>query len=80
MGGRVGRVGALHGYRHAMTVVRAVRPRTLYVPAVGDGAGRLALEIGLEEEDLSIPDVVPIWRKNVSDRVNPSGTPSIASS
>ena len=49
---RAGAVGSLQGYRHAITVARAVMERTPHALITGEGAARLAAEIGLTREDL----------------------------
>ncbi|HEY7624927.1 MAG TPA: isoaspartyl peptidase/L-asparaginase, partial [Candidatus Limnocylindria bacterium] len=45
---RVGAVAALKGYLHPISVARAVMERTPHVFVVGEGAARLAAEIGAE--------------------------------
>jgi L-asparaginase / beta-aspartyl-peptidase len=45
---RAGAVAALKGYLHPISVARAVMERTPHVLIVGDGAARLAAEIGAE--------------------------------
>jgi beta-aspartyl-peptidase (threonine type) len=62
-GRRAGSVGALRGYRHAITVARAVMERTPHVLLAGEGAARLAAEIGMEREALLTPEVEAIWRE-----------------
>jgi len=49
---RAGAVGALRGYRAAITVARQVMERLPHVLLVGDGAARFAAELGLQREDL----------------------------
>jgi beta-aspartyl-peptidase (threonine type) len=70
-GRRSGSVGALRGYRHAISVARAVMERTPHVFVVGDGAARLAEEIGLERENLLTPEVEALWRERVGDHTEP---------
>lgn len=62
---RYGAVGALRGYRHAITVARAVLERLPHLLVVGEGAARLAAEIGLESEDLLTPEAEEVWRKGL---------------
>jgi beta-aspartyl-peptidase (threonine type) len=62
---RVGAVAALKGYRHAITVARAVMERTPHVLLAGDGAARLAAEVGLPAEDLLTSESSRIWREGV---------------
>lgn len=59
---RAGSVGGLRGYRAAITVARAVLERLPHVLIIGDGAGRLAAEIGLEAEDLLTGEAESTWR------------------
>lgn len=66
-----GAVGALRGYRYAITVARAVMERLPHVVVVGDGAARLAEEIGLPEEDLLTPEAERVWRDGIEGRVPP---------
>jgi L-asparaginase len=49
---RAGAVGALRDYLHAITVARAVMEQTPHVILVGEGAARLAAEIGAERGEL----------------------------
>ena len=70
---RAGAVGALQGYRHAITVARAVMDRTPHVLVVGDGAARLAADIGLEQEELLTPEVHAIWRDGLDGKLDPDG-------
>jgi beta-aspartyl-peptidase (threonine type) len=65
---RAGAVGALRGYRYAVTVARAVMERLPHVLVVGDGAARLAAEIGLEREDLLVPDAERVWRDGLDGK------------
>jgi beta-aspartyl-peptidase (threonine type) len=67
---RAGSVGALRGYRAAITVARAVLERLPHVLVVGSGASRLASEIGLEAEDLLTDEARSTWRTGLS-RVRP---------
>ena len=60
-----GAVGAMRGYRHAITVARAVMERLPHVLVVGEGAARLAKEIGLAPEDLLTEDAEDTWRKGL---------------
>ncbi|MDQ2743797.1 MAG: N(4)-(beta-N-acetylglucosaminyl)-L-asparaginase [Chloroflexota bacterium] len=71
-GRRAGSVGALQGYRHAITVARAVMERTSHAFIVGDGAARLAGEIGLQRENLLTPEVEQIWRERLAAGTEPS--------
>jgi len=68
---RAGAVGALRGYRHAITVARAVMERTPHVLVVGDGASSLAAEIGLEREDLLTDEIRTLWRDGLDGKLEP---------
>lgn len=61
----VGAVGALRGYRQAITVARAVLERLPHTLVVGDGAARLADELGLEPSELLTPAAEETWRRGV---------------
>jgi L-asparaginase len=52
---RTGAVGALQGYRHAVSVARQVMERTAHVFLVGEGAARFAAEIGEVKGDVLYP-------------------------
>jgi beta-aspartyl-peptidase (threonine type) len=66
---RAGAVGALRGYRHAITVARRVMEELPHVLVVGDGAARLAAELGMEREDLLTPEAAATWREGVEGRL-----------
>ena len=66
-GRAAGSVGALVGYRHAITVARAVMERTPHVLVVGDGAARLAAQIGLAREDLLTEGERAAWRRGIEN-------------
>ncbi|HZU72292.1 MAG TPA: isoaspartyl peptidase/L-asparaginase [Acidimicrobiales bacterium] len=63
-----GAVGALRGHVHAVTVARAVMERLPHVLVVGDGAARLARQLGLAEEDLLTAEAESVWRDGVEGR------------
>jgi L-asparaginase / beta-aspartyl-peptidase len=67
---RAGSVGGLRGYRAAITVARAVLERLPHVLVVGDGANRLAAEIGLQAENLLTGEAESTWRSGLQ-RVRP---------
>ena len=58
---RIGAVAALKGYLHPITVARAVMERTPHVFIVGDGAARLAREIGAERTQNLTPSTRKLW-------------------
>jgi beta-aspartyl-peptidase (threonine type) len=72
---RAGAVGALRGYRAAITVARAVMERLPHVLVVGDGAARLAAELGLQQEDLLTEDAARTWREGIEGKL-PDGSPA----
>jgi isoaspartyl peptidase/L-asparaginase-like protein (Ntn-hydrolase superfamily) len=58
---RSGAVAALKGYLHPISVARAVMERTPHVFIVGDGAARLAREIGAERTQNLTPSTRKLW-------------------
>jgi L-asparaginase / beta-aspartyl-peptidase len=62
---RAGAVGSLQGYRHAITVARAVMERTPHALITGEGAARLAAEIGEPREDLLTEEERAHWAAEV---------------
>jgi beta-aspartyl-peptidase (threonine type) len=70
---RAGAVGALKGYRHPIAVARAVMERLPHVLVVGEGAARLAAELGMVEEDLLTEEAATVWRAGVEGRL-PEGS------
>lgn len=70
---RAGAVGSLRGYRAAISVARAVMDRLPHVLVVGDGAARLADEIGLGAEDLLTGPAQATWREGIEGRL-PEGS------
>jgi beta-aspartyl-peptidase (threonine type) len=71
---RCGAVGALRGYRAAITVARAVMDRLPHVLIVGDGAARLAAELDLPEEDLLTDAAEKVWRAGLEGRLPDDST------
>jgi beta-aspartyl-peptidase (threonine type) len=65
-----GAVGALRGYRHAITVARAVMERLPHVLVVGEGASRLAQEIGLTPENLLTQEAEDVWRRGLEGKLD----------
>ena len=68
-----GAVGGLRGYRAAITVARAVMERLPHVLVVGEGAARLAAELGLEAEQLLTEEAERTWREGIEGRL-PEGS------
>ncbi len=62
---RAGTVGALKGYRAAITVAKRVMQDLPHVMLVGDGAARFAAELGLTRENLLTPEAEATWRKGL---------------
>ncbi len=58
---RTGAVAALKGYLHPISVARAVMERTPHVFIVGNGAARLAREIGAERTQNLTPSTRKLW-------------------
>ena len=58
---RTGAVAALSGYLHPITVARAVMERTPHVFIVGNGAARLAREIGAVRTQNLTPSTRKLW-------------------
>jgi L-asparaginase len=54
---RTGAVGALQGYRHAISAARQVMERLPHTFVVGHGAARLAREAGLEPDEMLTPQI-----------------------
>lgn len=67
---RAGCVGAMRGYRAAITVARAVMERLPHVVVVGEGAAQVAKSIGLTEENLLSPEAEQIWRDGIEGRLD----------
>lgn len=68
-----GAVGSLRGYRAAITVARAVMERLPHTLVVGEGAARLAAELGLEAEDLLTDEAERTWREGIDGKL-PEGS------
>lgn len=58
-----GAVGALRGHQDALELARRVMEHLPHVLVVGDGAGRLAAEVGLPPVDLLTPEARQRWRE-----------------
>ena len=68
---RAGAVGAVQGVRHPISLARAVMDRLPHVLVVGEGAGRLADELGLERAELLTAAAAAAWREGVEGRIDP---------
>lgn len=62
-----GAVGALRGYQDAITLARRVMEELPHFLIVGDGAARLAEEMGLPKRDLLTPEAERIWRRRLEE-------------
>jgi beta-aspartyl-peptidase (threonine type) len=65
---RCGAVGALKGYRAAISVARKVMEELPHVFLVGEGAARFARELGLPQEHLLSPEAEATWRAGIEGR------------
>jgi beta-aspartyl-peptidase (threonine type) len=66
---RAGAVGALRGYRHAITVARQVMEMLPHVVLVGEGAARFAASLGMEAENLLTEEAEQAWRAGIAKRI-----------
>lgn len=66
---RAGAVGALKGYRHAISVARRVLETLPHVLVVGEGAARFAAELGMQQENLLTPEAEAVWRAGLLGRL-----------
>ncbi len=73
---RSGAVGALRGFRHPVSVARAVMERLPHVLVVGPGAERFAAEVGAEEREMLTPAMADLWERRVAPRLE-GGTPLV---
>jgi beta-aspartyl-peptidase (threonine type) len=78
---RAGTVGALRGYRYAISVARRVMDELPHVMLVGEGAARFAAEIGMTAEDLLSPEAADTWRAGIEGRgmIDWAGVPELVS-
>jgi L-asparaginase / beta-aspartyl-peptidase len=65
---RAGAVGALKGYRYAISVARGVMEELPHVFLAGEGAARFAAELGMRPENLLTPESEATWRAGVEGR------------
>ena len=71
---RTGAVAGLHGYGNPILVARKVMDDTPHVLLVGDGAARLAAEIGMSPQDQRTEDSLRVWRERFAERgLEPGG-------
>jgi beta-aspartyl-peptidase (threonine type) len=62
---RAGAVAALGGYRHPVSIARAVMERLPHVLLAGPGAARFAAEIGAEPAELLTEPARQIWQRGL---------------
>jgi beta-aspartyl-peptidase (threonine type) len=60
-----GAVGAMQGYKHAISVARKVMDNLPHVFLVGQGAGRFAAEMGFERCDLLTEEARQVWEERL---------------
>lgn len=65
---RAGAVGALKGYRAAISVARRVMEELPHVFLAGDGAARFAAELGMQPENLLSAEAARTWRAGIEGR------------
>lgn len=63
---RAGAVACLEGFRHPVSVARAVMERLPHVLVVGEGASEFAREIGAETAELLTAEAEGIWRDGLT--------------
>lgn len=73
---RSGAVGALKGFRHPISVARAVMERLPHVLLVGAGAERFASEVGAEARDMLSPAMAALWAERIAPHLA-GGTPLV---
>jgi isoaspartyl peptidase/L-asparaginase-like protein (Ntn-hydrolase superfamily) len=74
---RAGSIGALKGYQDAIELARRVMEELPHVLIVGDGAARLAREVGLPPVELLTAEARTIWQSRFDDdRAAPPGAPA----
>lgn len=64
---RAGAVAGLRGFRHPVSVARAVLDRLPHVLLVGDGAARFAASVGAERGELLTEATAALWRARLED-------------
>lgn len=76
---RAGAVGALRGYRYAISVARRVMEDLPHVMLVGAGAERFAAELGMQAEQLLSAEAEATWRAGLAgeSRLDWAGVPEL---
>lgn len=67
-GRRAGAVASLTGFRHPVSVARAVLERLPHVMLVGHGAALFADECGFERREMLTAAAERVWRRGLQDR------------
>ncbi|MEM8530131.1 MAG: N(4)-(beta-N-acetylglucosaminyl)-L-asparaginase [Chloroflexota bacterium] len=62
---RAGAVGALRGYRYAITVARRIMEELPHVMLAGEGAAQFAAELGMQSEPLLTKEAARVWRAGI---------------
>lgn len=62
---QAGAVGALRGYRYAITIARRVMEELPHVMLAGEGAARFAAELGMQSEQLLTEEAARVWRAGI---------------
>lgn len=62
---RAGAVGGVRGFRHPISIARGVMDRLPHVMLIGEGAERLAAELGMQREDLLTEEAKTAWRQGI---------------
>lgn len=70
---RVGAVGAVQGFRHPISIARAVMDLLPHSLLVGAGAERFATELGMTKEDLLTEHSRSVWREGIEGKL-PAGS------
>ena len=69
---KTGAVGAMRGYRYAISVARKVMETLPHVFLVGEGAERFAKESGFEAEGLLTDEIKDIWQRHLKKHMSES--------
>jgi beta-aspartyl-peptidase (threonine type) len=73
---RAGAVGALRGYREAISLARRVMELLPHVLVVGEGAARFAEECGFEHADLLTDEARALWQEGIDAQLKGEPLPS----
>jgi L-asparaginase / beta-aspartyl-peptidase len=73
---RAGAIGALRGYREAISLARRVMERLPHVLVVGEGAARFAEECGFERVDLLTDEARAVWQEGIDAQLKGEPLPA----